>query len=341
MTCRYVGTIVPDDSLVITIPVEVPAAGAPASVTNLVSVTGGGAPEAVRETPTMISSTSAGFGIAPGSTATALSTTQAGAHSDLTTSVALNTDSLGQLSGAAQETGLDLPPGYVIDVADAPKCSAAEFSQEVTLTEPTCGLGTQIGTVTLTANAGPLTGSLSLPLHVLAPVYNLTTNPGEVARVGFFSVAFGVEGTVTVRPGDYGGRTTFQNIRGNILTAVSLTVWGVPADPIHDPMRGLSCEGLGGPPVCRHSTPTEREVPVSGQGSTSPPTPFVTNLTQCTGEPLQGTLFAASWQEPAHQVRVPTSFGTTTGCPLLEFGPYITAAPDTSHADTPAGLTST
>ena len=97
VTCRYVGTIVPEDSLVITIPVEVPAAGAPASVTNLVSVTGGGAPEAVRETPTMISSTSAGFGIAPGSTATALSTTQAGAHSDLTTSVAFNTDSLGQL----------------------------------------------------------------------------------------------------------------------------------------------------------------------------------------------------------------------------------------------------
>jgi uncharacterized repeat protein (TIGR01451 family) len=337
LTCTYAGVIGVDDSLVLQIPVEVTSA-APSSVTNVVNVSGGGAPEASRTTPTAISSTSAPFGIATGSTSTALSTTQAGAHSDLTTSLALNTDSQGIPSGAAEETGLDLPPGFVIDVADTPKCSAADFSRdEEFLSPPTCGLGTQIGTVTLRLNFTPLAGSPTLA-YAVYPVYNLTTNPGEVARIGFFAGVFGVEGTITVRPGDYGGRTTFTNIRTSFLTGVSLTVWGVPANPVHDPMRGLECFDFGGGANCARSTTTEDDLPVSGLPSSSPPTPFFTNLTQCSGEALQGTLFAASWQEPEHQVRVPTSFGVASGCPLLEFGPYITAAPDTSRADTPAGF---
>jgi uncharacterized repeat protein (TIGR01451 family) len=339
LTCTYVGVLVPDDAMVITIPVEV-VVGAPASVTNLVSVSGGGAPEVSRETPTTVSSTSAGFGIAAGSTGTVLSTTQAGAHADLTTSLALNTDSLGHLSGAARETGLDFPPGFVTDVADTPKCPSAVFSEEE-FREPTCALGTQVGTVNLTLNFSPLLEGIPLLDHVVIPVYNLTPNPGEVARIGFYSVIYGVSGTITVRPGDYGGRTTFQNIRLNVLAGVSLTVWGVPSEPVHDPMRGLECLRVGGegPFSCSHSTPTEHKLSVSGLPSGSPPTPFFTNLTQCTGEPVQGTLFAASWQEPENQERVPTSFGTMTGCNLLEFGPSVTAAPDTSRADTPAGFT--
>ncbi len=338
LTCGYTGAIAPDDSLVLQIPVEA-AASAPSSVTNVVSVAGGGAPEASRATPTTISSESAPFGIAPGSTATALSSMQAGAHSDLTSSLTLTSDSQGLPSGAAQETGLDLPPGFVIDVAHAPRCSAADFSTEsAEVLKLPCGVDTQIGTVSLRLNLAPAFG-FPLIAHAVYPVYNLTTNPGEIARVGFFALEFGVEGTITVRPGDYGGRTTFQNIRTSFLTGVSLTVWGVPADPSHDPMRGLQCGGLGsGPMSCSHSTLTEENLPVSGLPSSAPPTPFFTNMTQCTGEPELGTFFAASWQEPEHQLRVPSSFGTMTGCPLLEFGPYITAAPDTSRADTPAGF---
>jgi uncharacterized repeat protein (TIGR01451 family) len=339
-TCRYSAKVVVDDALVITIPVNV-SISAPASVMNKVSVSGGGAPEAVREIPTTISAASAAFGLAPGSTATALSSDQAGAHDDLTTSLMVTTDSLGQLSGAPKETGSDLPPGFVIDVADAPKCSAARFSEQETLSEPKCPLGTQIGTVTLILNLTPLLGSPRRG-HLVMPVYNLTTNPGELARFGFFALSFGVEGSVRVRPGDYGGRVTFQNIHLNLLQGASLTVWGVPSAAVHNPMRGLLCFAIFGAGSCSYATTeTESSTPASGGGlsSTSPPTPYFTNVTQCTGQPLEGTLFAASWQEPEQKVSAPTDYRALTGCNLLEFGPYITAAPDTSRADTPAGFT--
>jgi uncharacterized repeat protein (TIGR01451 family) len=338
-TCRYSGNVVVDDTLVVTIPVHV-SASAPASVMNKVSVTGGGAPEAVRETPTTISAASAAFGIAPGSTATAISSDQAGAHDDLTTSLLVSTDSLGQLVGAPKETGSDLPPGFVVDVADAPKCSAARFSEQEDLTAPKCPLSTQVGTVTLTLDFTPLLGSPARG-HVVAPVYNLTTNPGELERLGFFAFSFGVEGSVRVRPGDYGGRVTFQNIHLSFLEGASLTVWGVPSAAIHDPMRGLQCFAIIGTPGCEYATETEAFIPVSvgGLSSTSPPTPYFTNVTQCTGEPLQGTLSAASWQEPEHKVSASTDYRALTGCNLLEFGPHITAAPDTNRADTPAGFT--
>jgi uncharacterized repeat protein (TIGR01451 family) len=335
LTCTYSGVAGLEDAMVISIPVEV-ASGAPSSITNLVTVTGGGAPEALRETPTTISSAPAPFGIAPGSTATALSTAQAGAHSDLTTSLFLTSEGVGRLSGAVQETGLDLPPGFVLDVADTPKCSAAEFSEQENVNTQPCPLSTQIGTVTVRLDMYPFYG-LHFFGNFQVPVFNLTTNPGEVARLGFYTF-FGSEGSIFVRPGDYGGLTRFQRIRTNTLAGVSLTVWGVPASPIHDAMRGLLCEQLFGPSRCTHIIPKTGQEVEAGLPSTSPPTPFFTNTTQCTGEPLQGTLFASSWEEPSAPKEAPTSFGTMTDCNQLEFGPSITAAPDTTRADTPAGF---
>ena len=337
-TCTYTGTVVPGDSLWMEIPVEV-ASGAPAAVANLVTVAGGGAPEATRETPTTISSASAPFGIAPGSTATALSSTQAGAHADLTTSLGLTTDSAGQLAGAAEETGSDLPPGFVADVAHAPKCSSADFSKE----EPsvyTCPLDSQIGSVTLTLNYAAFFGLPAKVGYVVTPVYALTTNPGEIARFGFFSTFFGVEGTVTLRPGDYGGRVVFKNIHLSLLEGASLTVWGVPSAPIHNALRGLQCLTISGPTEgCEYQSGGSVGTELRGEASSGPQVPFFTNETQCTGEPVQGTLFTASWEEPTREVTEPSTYGTMTGCPLTEFGPYITAAPDTTRADTPAGFT--
>jgi uncharacterized repeat protein (TIGR01451 family) len=343
LTCTYKGVILPGESLFVTMPVEV-AAGAPASVTNLVSVSGGGAPEVTRETPTTISSGSAPFGIAAGSTGTSLSTPQAGAHSDLTTTLAFNTDSLTQLSGAAKESGLELPPGFVIDVADAPKCPISVFSEQSPGffgVPAKCSIGSQVGTATLQIN---FLGGL---LKIMVPLYNLSTNPGEIAKIGFYTGLFGVQGTITIRPGDYGGVNTFQTIKDFILEGVAITVWGVPAAPVHNPLRGLKCvKGAGsGSAECEHESPPEPPVPVEGSelashgfASNVPPLPYFTNMTACTGEPEFGRLFADSWEEPGNRVSVPTSFGTMVGCNLMEFGPYITAAPDTTRADTPAGF---
>ena len=351
LTCTYSGVVAVDDYLVLKVPVEV-LAGAPSSVANLVTVSGGGAAEASRETPTAITSTPATFGIAPGSTATALSSTQAGAHPDLTVSLGFNKIEHGLLAGDPKETVAELPPGFAGDLADTPKCPIGDFSKMEDIFEVQgCSLSSQVGVVALTVDIGSLGGFAGLFLHAIAPVYNLTTNPGEIARLGFIAEAFGVEGTVSLSPGDYGLRTTFQGISEHQaqLTEVSLTVWGVPAAPSHDLMRGRLCKGItipafgvgiGGGGGCTYGNTKEVGVEFpNGQASTSPPIPYLTSPTQCTGEPLQATLSAASWEDPSHPETVPSNVGPLTGCSLLEFAPAIAASPDTTRADTPAGLT--
>ncbi len=256
LTCTYAGVVPSDDILDVTIPVEVEE-GAPASVTNLVSVSGGGAPGTARATPTAISSTPATFGFAPGSTAIALSNTQAGGHPDLTVALAYNTVGNGLLAGDPKDSGAILPPGFVGDLADTPKCPIAEFSQieEGKSVPLRCSLSTQVGTATVTvANGEVFRGTETVP------VFNVTTNPGEIAKLGFSIEGYGLQGTVSLRADDYGVRTLFQNILDNALefAGVSLTIWGVPADPSHDLMRGRVC-GYG-PGACAYNTATEINV---------------------------------------------------------------------------------
>ena len=89
------------------VPVQTGGAG---SETNIVTVSGGGAPEASKSTPTVIGSTPAAFGIAAGSANTALSSDQAGAHANLTTTIAFNTiTDFGAVAGAPKDTTDNLP----------------------------------------------------------------------------------------------------------------------------------------------------------------------------------------------------------------------------------------
>jgi hypothetical protein len=353
LTCTYAGSVAIDDVLELKIPVEVVEGASQGTQTNLITVAGGGAPEAAQATPTTISSTPASFGIAPGSTAVALSMTQAGGHPDLTSTLAFTTLADGLVPGDPDDSGLVLPPGFVGDLADTPKCPVAAFTE----TPPGgtfalhCPLGTQVGTARITLGTG---------LHrntTTVPIYNLGTNPGEIAKLGF-SDYYNIQGTVSLEPGKYGVHTVFQHTPNNVyqLKDASLTIWGVPADPIHDAMRGLACSGPG---QCKFNAtlthaggepdsgfvgypmgyPTEDQPQLSGQVSTSLPVPYLTSPTDCTGQPLEATFEVSSWQEPSVLLRVGSNVGPFTNCSLLEFAPAIAASPDTIRSDTPAGFT--
>jgi uncharacterized repeat protein (TIGR01451 family) len=72
LTCTYTGTVVPDDTLILTIPVNVAASPPPSCevaaeatscVTNVARVSGGGAPDASLSTHTTIAEAPASFGI--------------------------------------------------------------------------------------------------------------------------------------------------------------------------------------------------------------------------------------------------------------------------------------
>jgi hypothetical protein len=312
-SCTYSGVVVPDDTLIVTIPVEVTAAEGEV-VTNLARVNGGGVPDASAATPTTISATPATFGVSPGGASTMLSSTQAGAHPDITTSIALNTvNAKGSLAGDPKDIVDDLPPGFAADLADTPTCAPAIFSLAA------CPTGTQIGITTLTLL--DVNGERTLESQ---PVYNISPNPGEVAKFGF-SVAgnFDVQGNVSVRPGDYGGRVSFHNTNESPaeLDNASVTIWGVPASPVHDPWR-FKHEGL--PPQGSFGTSSEVAR-----------VPYFTNSTAC-GEPLDVKFSASSWQGGSTSVEMPLE--TIAGCDRLGFPASFTAVPTTSRTDAPTGL---
>jgi hypothetical protein len=313
--CTYTGVVVPDDTLIVRFTVDVSVSAEPLE-TSVVRVSGGGAPDAAMRTPTTISSTKADFGVSPGGTTTALSTTQAGAHPDLTTSIAFNTvNARGSLAGDPKDTIVDEPPGFAGDLVDMPICPAAEFLQAE------CPIGTQVGVTTVTL-LGHEIGHAEAETE---PVYNLAPNPGEVAKLGFtISNIFFFEGDVSLRPDDYGLRVTFANAFQSLneLDNVSLTVWGVPADPIHDPLRR---KYKGGP---------------SDFGASSEPAraPFFTNPTSCGGVALNAVFTVNSWEQPGKYVQAEMPFGPIVGCDRLTMEPSLTAETTTSRAYSPTGL---
>ena len=112
-----------------TFPVDV-LSSAPGSVPNLVRVAGGGAPGASASTATTISEEPAGFGVSPGSASTALSSVQAGAHPDITTSVAFNTvNTRGSLAGDPDEIVTEEPSGFAGDLVNTPTCAPETFNR--------------------------------------------------------------------------------------------------------------------------------------------------------------------------------------------------------------------
>lgn len=319
-TCTYSGVVVPDETLDLTFPVDV-SAEAPSQVTNMVHVSGGGALDASMSTPTDISPGEASFGVSPGGATTALSTTQAGAHPDLTTSIAFNTvDERGALAAAPKDTTDYLPAGFAGDLVDTPSCPVAEFSVR------RCPVDTQIGVTTLSIEIQGHTSLVNLQ-----PVYNLTPNPGELAKLGFTpGDIFGVQGNVSERPpgeaGEYGLKTSFENIPDaeDELDSVSLTIWGVPADPIHDPLRFNShvSGGIGG----------------FGIASEAALAPFFTNPTSCGTLPLEATFTVDSWEAPGENVGTQMPFGPLVGCDRLGMEPALTATATTNRAYAPTGL---
>jgi hypothetical protein len=108
------------------------------------------------------------------------------------------------------------------------------------------------------------------------------------------------------------------------LTGIQVTLWGVPADPSHDTLRG-SCLSFDGT-----STGT--------CPSTAPDTPLLTLPTSCTGPPTSN-LSADAWDSPAQFVQDKSVIPGMTGCDRLPFNPSVSVQPDTTAADSPAGLT--
>jgi hypothetical protein len=255
-----------------------------------------------------------------------LSSTQAGSHPDLTVAFTMNTETksvrnekgeperileLSEEGREIKDLTVELPPGLVGDPRAMPQCPRRLFA--VTSGEAECPADTQVGvdTVSLVAPSGSIT------LETIG-VYNLVPpekpGPGEPATPYEFGFnELGIHGIIdfSVRgPGreGYGIDADVYDITQRAVGYNTVTIWGDPS--AHDGAEAASS--------------------------------LLTTPTACTG-PLRFGIAATSWQEskPGAPPVVSAEAETPgmTGCGRFAFGPSIVLAPDTSHAETPAGLT--
>jgi hypothetical protein len=158
------------------------------------------------------------------------------------------------------------------------------------------------------------------------PLFNMTPDPGHVATLSgtFLFVTITIE--VDVRsPGSTSCDSSSCQLVGTLSSAStlltlegsSLTLWGVPGDPSHDAQR---CGENLASPNCQPSSVSKA--------------PFLTNPTNCSAGGT-ATVTATPYQGAADAVTIPVS--PPTGCDQLSMSPKLSAAPDTSQVDTPAG----
>jgi hypothetical protein len=334
VTCT-VSDVPPGAVIHVSIPVSV-STGVPSGSegNNEVTVVGGGALGPASESKAVLfSSTPAGYGFAGFdawmTNADGTSDTQAGSHPyELSVVYAVNSKGMGdQLEyptvAQARDVVVNLPPGIIGNPTAVPRCTRKQFDDESVENEgegPTCPPSTQIG-IDQSSVAGQEVGF---------KVYNLIPPVGVAAQFGFYFNGVPVfldagvrTGGPTAQSSDYGISEHVDDVPQREIVMNTTTIWGVPGEEGHDPQRGERPSGAGLKPFLT--------VPTSCEG----PQEFsieALNTWEVESESLTARASAFTHSNSG----TPIGF---TGCDHLGFQPSISAAPDTGHADTPAGLT--
>ena len=317
--------------------------GATGSLTSSFQVSGGGAAAASTVDPTRIAATPPPFGVdafdgqVTADPAGDVFTQAAGHPFAASTAIDLNTVTnpnppFGPLWPVepAKDLLIDLPAGFVANPTVTNRCTATQLANaQGAEPEPLCPPSSQVGTTLVRLN--------DLPGPVVlgpVPVFSMAPAPDELAQFGFDVAGTVVTLDAQLRSGSDYGLTLKATDMSQALTVagVSLTLWGVPSDPSHDPER--ACPGQLNPwrggPTCPSSAPQKA---------------FLRNPTSCTapGVGLPTTLNVDSWTDPdafesatffSHlppaYPSAPSEWGPQlgpTGCRAVPFNPSLTAAP--------------
>jgi hypothetical protein len=299
-------------------------------LTNQVTLAGGGtSTPASTSGPITISATSAssfGFQDFDGwfSSEDGTLDAQAGSHPyAVTFNLNLNTTfehgALAPVGGEVRNLVANLPPGFIGNPTAVPECTRQQFEEEA------CPPSTQIGVDI----PGALGGQLA-PVRLAVPVYNMVP-PSEIPAQFAFQLykVFSYLDASLRSGGDYGITERASDVTQHQVMDDSFTLWGEPSNSSHDNERYTRLNE----PEC-----------TSGCSSSAPRIPFLTLPTACEG-PQEYTISADTWETAgfgedsfkSHDNNdAETGF---TGCDHLGFSPSISAKPDTTDADTPAGLT--
>jgi hypothetical protein len=330
----FMRPIVPGSDLRLGILVKA-ASGSEGRVVNHVTASGGRAlGTAEASNPLTVSSSTPGFGFAGFDAwffnANGTADTQAGSHPyEAVFTFDLNDDSKGSTGGSVRNLEAELPPGLVGDTNVITQCTRQQLLSSFL---GGCPASSQVG-----VDKPDLPEGTGVPFTPDVPVYNMVPPPGVPVEFGFTAEGVNVLLDAHVRSGsDYGVTEKIENL-GFAPVGNTLTVWGVPSDKVHDPQRcgfipGKFVVGEGGQ-RCGLS--------LNGTGLK----PFLTVPTSCEG-PLTTRIHADTWQNIDTTAEASVVSHDLTGAPVgysgcehLGFGPTMSVAPDTTFADTPAGLT--
>jgi hypothetical protein len=318
----------------ILIPIAVDQSLAEPTVTNEVSVMGGGAPTASSRTVVSVGSTLPDFGFISEQGLSARAFDAAGGPPSLAGSHPFMVEVGAQLNSSVGSKGLvtpvqglrnlkfDLPGGLVADPSAVPvRCTTAQLAAELEevskqIGEAGCPVESQVGVV-YTEISG--TGLERSPLYVMVP------SPGHPAELAFSYV-----GVIGHLQGGLGGDLHLTAEASELVSKFPILgahafLWGVPSASGHDPQRaGQGC--------------------FSQFGCTVKPSqaPFLTMPSSCT-EPMDLQGVATSWLGAAAEETRPLAGidGESvhlTGCDSLAFEPTFEAKPTTEAAEQPTGL---
>lgn len=258
--------------------------------------------------------------------------TQAGAHPfAMTTSFEVTGKATGKggvfLNQAVKDVLVTLMPGFAGAPEAVPPCSEADF-----LTERVVEFS-KISSCPDASAVGVVANQLASELNqtpAYSAVYNLRHSPGKAAKLGFWTgnvpITIDVEvGEGTPNPIVAGPTDIPQLVE---VLGTEFTLWGVPADPRHDPLRG-SCMGETGKSTGECPAPLTQ-------------TPFLTMPRACDG-PLASSYFARSWLGATEVGKAFTHDEAgnpqgMTGCGSLPFAPSISAQPTSRSAASASGM---
>ena len=266
------------------------------------------------------------FEIIPGSFQINPSTNQAGAHEDLVTHFDFAHNPEGQTYNDVRTTVVNLPPGFLGNNTAMPTCTDAELigglGNTNSVLEPECPHDTQVGQISFDFTF------FSEPQKWTFPVYNMETDTGVTATLGFKAEILTQILPISFRPQDSGLTITSPSIDdlGEIHN-VTVTIWGVPAAASHNPQRGEECGLLGG-----------GECVNGGEQVNIPIKPFLSTPTSCSQTPLKTTMKSDSWEEEENWSEESTEIAPMEGCERDPFYPSLEVQPTTRAAETPTGL---
>jgi hypothetical protein len=221
---------------------------------------------------------------------------------------------------------VDLPPGLIGNPQAVTKCPASIQGGVI------CPRESQVGV-------------LQIDQSPYVPVYLMESSPGIPASFKAIVTGVPVYITAKLRTGDDYGISALALDAPTLIAPrfVKFTFWGVPADPVWDPIR-TNCMGLQtGEPNLGPPLPAGCPASVAG-----PRVPFLTLPTSCTG-PMETFISVTSWELGAdtssfvsHDNALPTPNPIGNDhCEDVPFTPSVSVAPSSDQRDSGSGVDAT